>query len=101
MTGSLGFYKKSLHSDTFFINPASTKRTNRVAKKYSPAGRQAERQTDRQTDIKADRQTDRRTDIQTDRKRDRKTDVGVISAYGAECTVLQYTGGEGGTLEAP
>ena len=66
-----------------------------------PAGRQAERQTDRQTDIKADRQTDRRTDIQTDRKRDRKTDVGVISAYGAECTVLQYTGGEGGTLEAP
>jgi hypothetical protein len=61
----------------------------------SPAGRQAERQTDIQTDKRTDRQTDR----QTDRKTDRKTDVGVISTYGTECTLLQYTGG--GTLEAP
>ncbi len=58
----------------------------------SPAGRQAERQTDRQTYRLPDRQTDR----QTDRKTDRKTDVGVMSTYGTECTVLQYTGEGGG-----
>ncbi len=69
-------------------------KTDRTAD-WLPTDRYIGRQEAQQAGRQKDRQTDRQTYRLTDRQTDRKTDVGVISTYGTECTVLQYTG-EGG-----